>query len=1324
MGWHPSSINAGDTALTRPVVTLLLMVLPAARPAARSHWGAVVRRLPVHLLMPHLVHRLLAAVLGLLLTVSGLAAAVLPAQASQPSTTAGSMTSASTGVTAEVTRAAIAAKGKPTFVTASNKARPGQLSGVVAPAELSGTRYHQLLAHQVAMRATGPMTKSASATAPGSVTPLSHGALLPGPPPAPCPVSNSTNGGTIPYWPNVFNSTSGVPVPCWVSGTYWNGTNYALIPGTGPQNVAVGSTAVFSAKVGSGGFAGQAAGSVYPFAWMLRWDNLFDYWPLMRDFTGQAGNDISGYDFIWQNGIPPSLATDCTVPGSSDYHSGRLVNACNVALGRGPYYGTPDGQALPWTVVVGSDNYLGPVVFNCYQICPGPPLWQGMRMESPVFWQPSPFTGFSWAATGPTDVAFTDGTLSDLPIVSTTWNFGDGTFGSGTNPTHTYSLGGQYTVTETATTTTGQQSVATGTINAAGSLQMSATATPQAIAAGQQTTITVQISNPTNVAVSNVVLGDPTLPSDGVLSISSGPNPANGFTIPAGSSVNVSYQIAASAATLTLGDFVGFTASGDSGAATPAFGSTSVKIIARDALTVSAVTPNTGQLYGGEVLTVAGTGFTDPAGVSTVTSVTIKTPSGDLATTGWVVSGPTSLTVQAPSAETILGQDARLIGDVVVTTALQTSPVSAADAYTYGCQQRSNVASGPWQATGCFNEPTSTSYRSGSQTVVDGLLVTPTTNTATTYNTGSTGTLSSSSTAIVALDLVGNGLLKLVSSKFSWATTTSPVTLTLPSGQTFAGLPSAGTMTLTPAGPGTLNGTVTVTLPPVLGGKTGVVAFTVTQASGLTSVSVTAPNGGNLANLFGLTISSMSLNVRSGTWTIVGTATTSAGPATSFTGSMSYFGGQLTGASLKVGKVLIGGVITAKDMLFSYDATKGWTGAASLEQTAPGSTTPQNAKLSLTFSPAGVMTAGSLTTGPLNLFGAIPVKTFSLTYPAGAWALATTASVGTTGTLSANLGVNAQGQVTGASIVLTNGMVKLFGKMTLNTLNLAYSVDAQGISTYLAAASVSLPGTAVTGVSGSLTITGGKFVAGSLTITGNVPIGTAVFLHSLGAAIKAPTATTGLDICGSVSLTLGPTIAGVSAAELSGAMEYQFPTASGTSKYQMTGQLRIPALPFNNGELGHAALVVGPTAAYADATVALGSIQAGTTCPLKAQRPSTGLDLGHGVRITATITGHFNSNTFLLNGTGTVTYPAIPGLGTGVSGAVAIDSNNITACAKLAGKTGTYGFTLSWGSTAFTTWNGNCPLTVAMAFSASRDQAAQLWAAPTMPADRARMLLV
>ena len=163
------------------------MVLPAARPAARSHWGAVVRRLPVDHLMPHLVHRLLAAVLGLLLTVSGLAAAVLPAQASQPSTTAGSMTSASTGVTPEVTRAAIAAKGKPTFVTASNKARPGQLSGVVAPAELSGTRYHQLLAHQVAMRATGPMTKSASATAPGSVTPLSHGALLPGPPPAACP---------------------------------------------------------------------------------------------------------------------------------------------------------------------------------------------------------------------------------------------------------------------------------------------------------------------------------------------------------------------------------------------------------------------------------------------------------------------------------------------------------------------------------------------------------------------------------------------------------------------------------------------------------------------------------------------------------------------------------------------------------------------------------------------------------------------------------------------------------------------------------------------------------------------------------------------------------------------------------------------------------------------------------------------------------------------------------------------------------------------------------------------------------------------------------
>jgi cytoskeletal protein CcmA (bactofilin family) len=315
-----------------------------------------------------------------------------------------------------------------------------------------------------------------------------------------------------------------------------------------------------------------------------------------------------------------------------------------------------------------------------------------------------------------------------------------------------------------------------------------------------------------------------------------------------------------------------------------------------------------------------------------------------------------------------------------------------------------------------------------------------------------------------------------------------------------------------------------------------------------------------------------------------------------------------------------------------------------------------------------------------------------MTYTSGAWSLAATAATTGGGTLGASLAVNANGAVTGASLKLSGGNVSLFGKLTLTSLLLDYSTPGN-VPTYKGAIGVQLPppATVVSGVSGSLTMANGKYVAASLEVTGNVPLADGLFLSQLGASVKAATPTTGTDVCGSVGITGGPTIGGNALIGVKGAIDYTYPLTTGSGFYRIAGELTVPDFVIDGGVLGNLYMTVNPGAGKASFLVALGPGSAAGHCPVQpGPSPSPGITLGKGIKITGTLSGDVSATNFIVTGAATFSYPA---LFTGtVSGNVAIDSTDITACGFKSGSTGSWGFTLLWDG-EFTTWSGNCPLT-------------------------------
>ena len=293
----------------------------------------------------------------------------------------------------------------------------------------------------------------------------------------------------------------------------------------------------------------------------------------------------------------------------------------------------------------------------------------------------------------------------------------------------------------------------------------------------------------------------------------------------------------------------------------------------------------------------------------------------------------------------------------------------------------------------------------------------------------------------------------------------------------------------------------------------------------------------------------MSLNTSTGTWSVAGSAVTSAGKDTSFTASLTYNSSGLTGGTLTVGAISIAGILDVSDLKFTYK-NQAWSASATLAQGG------QSAKIALAFTSAGQLSTGSITTGKITLFGALPLDSLALTYDNGAWGLATSATISGGGTLFASLGVNANGEITGGSISLVNGNISLFNELTLNTLTLGYELKGSK-QIYTGAIGVQLPApAAVSRIRAALTITNGAFTKGSITFPGNVPLADGIFLHQLSAWIAAPADSSGTEICGGAGLTAGPTVDGSTLLGLNAALDYTF---------ARTPTTRVAPLSFSRG---------------------------------------------------------------------------------------------------------------------------------------------------------------
>jgi hypothetical protein len=477
-----------------------------------------------------------------------------------------------------------------------------------------------------------------------------------------------------------------------------------------------------------------------------------------------------------------------------------------------------------------------------------------------------------------------------------------------------------------------------------------------------------------------------------------------------------------------------------------------------------------------------------------------------------------------------------------------------------------------------------------------------------------------------------------------------------------AGFAISGTLTLTPTSLGVASGSVTVTLPGVLGGGTGTLSFTTTTGGGLSNLTVQVPSA-TFMQLFSLSNLTLGYTASSGTWNITGTATTGGGTSTSFGGSMVYNGNTLTSASLNVGAISLAGLLNLSKLQVSYKSGV-WSGGATLTQGT------QQATVSLTFNNnTGTLAAGELKTGPVSLFGAVQVKSFDLAYDGTNWNLDVTSTLSGGGTATASLKV-ANGIISSASVTLTD--FSLLGKITISSAALSYSAAAPnsqcptvtGAEIWCGSWAVSLPNaTVVSGLGGTLAFANGAFASGSVTVNGNVALLDGVFLTQLGASLTVnPPPTT---ISGSATVSFGPQVSGTSVLSLAGTLTRVFKSGTSAGSYAVDGTVTALAGSSHSLVLGSANVTVSDSGT-STFTLTLGG--------------SSGLSVSAGgatATITGVVKGTFTGSTFTITGSTSITVPV---LGT-LSGNLKADNTGIASCAKTSNGT-QVGFEYYWSTGA------------------------------------------
>jgi hypothetical protein len=338
----------------------------------------------------------------------------------------------------------------------------------------------------------------------------------------------------------------------------------------------------------------------------------------------------------------------------------------------------------------------------------------------------------------------------------------------------------------------------------------------------------------------------------------------------------------------------------------------------------------------------------------------------------------------------------------------------------------------------------------------------------------------------------------------------------------------------------------------------------------------------------------------------------------------------------------------------------------------------------------GAVTAGSLTTGPVTLFSALPLGSLALTSAGTSWHLTSTPSGAGLGSVSASFPVTA-GRLTGATITQSASPIDLYGQLPSSSAVLTYSVVA-GAPVYNGTLTVALPGAASTATPGTVVATNDGAAAIKVATTSATSLFGGVNLTSISGTVKAKTATVGTSVCGPTAMTVGPVSGAAQVATLKGgALSFTYPT-SGAVPYVVDGKLAIPTWKTGAGSLGIASIALVQGQATGAVTLALGTGTASPACPLAALPAPTALTLKKGVTVNGKLTGTEGASAFFLKGTGTFAYPAATVLPASASGTITVDGSGIAACAAVTGQSGKYGFSMTWAG-VFTTFNtGNCVL--------------------------------
>jgi hypothetical protein len=128
---------------------------------------------------------------------------------------------------------------------------------------------------------------------------------------------------------------------------------------------------------------------------------------------------------------------------------------------------------------------------------------------------------------------------------------------------------------------------------------------------------------------------------------------------------------------------------------------------------------------------------------------------------------------------------------------------------------------------------------------------------------------------------------------------------------------------------------------------------------------------------------------------------------------------------------------------------------------------------------------------------------------------------------------------------------------------LNYTRTADGHDQWMGGATIGLPGPRIASLGGSATFLDGRFAEASGELTGNVSVGPGIFLTAVRARLILEPA---FGLGGGISLSVGPSVAGVTAATISGDFLYQDGTPA---TFKISGDIALVKVKLSQGSLAY-----------------------------------------------------------------------------------------------------------------------------------------------------------